>query len=83
MVHGIRPDVPDSLICVKKSFLMNTDHLSSFFFLARAGCSERVSHRVTAAQVVSLLTLVLELAPMPKNGISTSDCQSHPSAYSH
>lgn len=27
MVHGIRPDVPDSLICVKKSFLMNTNYL--------------------------------------------------------
>lgn len=32
MVHGIRPGVPDSLICVKKSFLMNTDHLDGFFF---------------------------------------------------
>lgn len=39
MVHGIRPDVPDSLICVTKSFLMNTDLLCSFFFFtARVGC---------------------------------------------
>lgn len=37
MVHGIRPDVPDSPKCVKKSFLMNTDHLGSFF-TARARC---------------------------------------------
>lgn len=57
MVRGIRPGVPDSLICVKKSFLMNTDHLDG----VRVGCQSACLARVTAARVVLLLTLVLEL----------------------
>lgn len=45
MVHGIRPGVLDSLICVKKSFLMNTDHLDGFFFFFK-GLVWDVSARV-------------------------------------